>query len=76
MKLSFCLWPHVCPCCVNTWGDAEVDVVPPHARRRVGDGRHVGGELHGTQRVLRAAAAVHGPVMVQVALKAKTDKSE
>lgn len=54
-------------CCVHTRADAEVYVVPPHAGGRVCDGRHVGVQLHGTQRVLRAA--VHSTVMIQVTLR-------
>ena len=52
--------------CVKTWVDAEVVVTSPHAGGCVGDGEHVGVELHGAQRVLRGA--VHREVMVQVAL--------
>lgn len=59
---------HLYSCCVNTWADAEVDVIPPHAGGRVSDGGHVGVQLHGTQRVLRKAA-IHSAVMIQVTLK-------
>ena len=54
-------------CCVNTWVEAEVDVISPHAGGRVGDGGHVGVELHGAQRVLRNAA-IHRPVVVHETL--------
>ena len=53
---------------MNTWGDAEIDVVSSHAGGRVSDGKHVGVELHGAQRVPRSAA-VHGVVMVKVTLR-------
>lgn len=60
---------HVCKCKCGlcTWVEAEVDVISSHAGGRVGDGKHVGVELHSTQWVLRNAA-VHGPVMVKVTL--------
>lgn len=54
-------------CCVNTWADAEVDVIPPHAGGRVRDCRHVREKLHGAQRVLRSAA-IHHTVVMQVTL--------
>lgn len=67
LSYNFLLCSDIYWCCVNTWADAEADVISPHAGGRVGDGGHVGVELHGTQRVLRSAA-VHGAVMVHVTL--------
>lgn len=63
------------PCFVNTWADAEVDVISPHAGGSVSDGGHVGVKLHGTQRVLRSAA-VHHTVVVQVTLQMKTKRRD
>ena len=52
---------------IRTWVDTE-DVIPPHAGGGVGDGMHVGVELHGAQRVHRSAVVLR-PVVLEVALR-------